>query len=128
MGQQLGETRDAMTKDFMEETLPETAEEVHKQNGWEQFYLLFSFKEDLGNPNVIREGRVASRKKPKVMPLNSMCFYIDYKKGLIISQWILPRDLGFDTTGGNHDSKVSDLVYSNNESFWTGKPNKKVAM
>ena len=123
MGQQLGETRDAMTRDFMEDTLPNTAEEVHKDTGWDKFYILFSFKEDLNNPSVIREGRVASQKKPKIMPLNSMCFFVDYPKGLLLSQWILPRDLGFDTTGGDH-SAVSEAAYRSNESFWTGKSNK----
>jgi hypothetical protein len=127
MGQQLGETRSAMTKDFMDDVLPDTAEEVHEKHGWNKFYILFSWKEDLNNPAIIREGRVASRTKPKIMPLNSMCFSVDYPKGLIIAEWILPRDMGIDTTCGTTGG-LSQLALNSNKAFWTGSQPSRVAI
>jgi len=120
MAQELGETRDAMTRDFLGKVLPQAAEEVYADTKWNQFYLLFSYKEDLVHYNVVRCGKIATKQKPCVMPLNSMCFHIDYPAGSIDPEWILPRDFGFDTSHGSHE-QVSELAYASNQKYWTGK-------
>ena len=120
MAQELGETRDAMTRDFLNEVLPGVAEDVYRDKKWKEFYILFSYREDLVHWNVIRRGEIAMQRKPPIMPLNSMCWHVNYDTGDLTPEWILPRDFGFDTSHGSHE-QVSDLAYASNEKYWTGK-------
>ena len=87
--QQLGETRQAMTKRLMtdiEEIV--SMEKCKKQE--EKYYILFHAKPFPTRPDIIKMKRmvVFSRKPP--MMLSCLCFGVDIKTGVLTLEWALP--------------------------------------
>lgn len=112
---QIGEVRDAMTKHFLEKQLWETAQEVRKEKGWNEFWMIFHDREDIGLCNVIRRARVATNKRPPKM-LASMCFHVVWDRGICEPEWILPRDIPYDTEVFGSDGNAS-IVYDSVKSL-----------
>lgn len=106
---QLGEVRDAMTKDFFSKQLWETAEEIYKEKKWNEFWVIFHDREDCTFYNIIRRARVATNKRPPKM-LASMCFHIVWDRGICEPEWILPRDIPYSEEVFGSEGN-SNLVY-----------------
>jgi len=109
---EIGEVREHMTKELLQDKLWGWAKEAHEEKNLEEFWIVISHHPDAILHNVIREGVVITNKKPPHM-LNSMCFHIVWSRGLIESEWILPRDIGVDIPEvgrGGHSGLVYDSL------------------
>jgi hypothetical protein len=112
MPQEIGETRQEMTKDLLEDKLWKWASDAHKDKGLDEFWILISYRPDMYLLGVMREGVVITNRKPPHM-LNSMCFHVVWSQGLIESEWILPQDIGVELPiggCGGHSSLVYDSL------------------
>lgn len=81
MREEKGAIIQAMCLDLQDD-LPNRVSDVRKQTGWDEFWMLFTMREDICNPKVIRQGWVAC----PIAPLNiegTLVFYVNYKKGLL---------------------------------------------
>lgn len=87
-GQELGETRQAMTKTLMKDI--ESIIEKFKDKR-EKYYILFHAKPWPQNPNVIKIKPLAMYRKPPMM-LSCLLFGVDNEKGTLTLEWALPGD------------------------------------
>jgi hypothetical protein len=87
-GQELGETRQAMTKRLMQDI--ENVVNKYK-NRTEKYYLLVHAKPWPKFRNIIKIKLIALNVKPKMM-LSCMLFGIDNKEGKLTLEWSLPGD------------------------------------
>lgn len=94
MTQTIGETRKNLAEDLLSDTLFKVIEKVSKDKpNMKQYYILITAQPDKFLTNVLRQGVKVSNVKPPRL-INSMCFYVDMKKGSLSCMWILPRDYG----------------------------------
>lgn len=110
--QEIGETREKMSKDLLEDKLWKWAEDAHKEKKLDEFWIVISHSPDVFLCNVMREGVVITNKKPPHM-VNSMCFHVVWSQGKIEPEWILPRDIGVDIPElgcGGHSALVYDSL------------------
>ena len=84
--QELGETRQAMTKDVMKR-LEKIINEVKR----DEFYVLIHGKPFPNSPKVIKMKYLIMSQKPSMM-LSCMLFHIDKPKGKLTLRWSLPGD------------------------------------
>jgi hypothetical protein len=87
-GQQLGETRQAMTKRLMKDL--EEAINKYKDRD-EKYYILVHAKPWPKNPSVIKIKLMAMNVKPHMM-LSCLLFGVDNKEGKLTLEWALPGD------------------------------------
>jgi len=107
--QQIGETREAMRSVTLSQTLYRVAKEANKEKGLNNFWITISHKPDKLLWNVIREGIVVTSRKPPKL-IGAMCWHVIWDRGLIEPEWILPMDLGVDTTGCFGNEGNSSLI------------------
>lgn len=87
-GQQLGETRQAMTKRLMKDL--EEAINKYKDRD-EKYYILVHAKPWPKNPQIIKIKMMAMNVKPHMM-LSCLLFGVDNKEGKLTLEWALPGD------------------------------------
>lgn len=98
-GQQLGETRKAMTKRLM----LDLEDAINKFKGeTEKYYILVHAKPCPGNRNIIRIKPIALRHKPPMM-LACLLFGIDNATGVLTLEWALPGDWPTWSVGGTNE-------------------------
>jgi len=85
-GQQLGETRQAMTKRLMLDLESIIEKYKNKEN---KYYVLFHAKPWPKHPNVIKIKPLAMDNRPPMM-LSCVLFGIDNKEGKLTLEWALP--------------------------------------
>lgn len=111
-GQQLGETRQAMTKDVMQKDIEPIISKLKDHK--EKYYILIHAKKVPGNEMVIWKKIIVLFNKPPMM-LACMCFGVDNQKGLLTIEWTLPIDCP--TWKINAESQpVPEVVASINQS------------
>jgi hypothetical protein len=109
-GQQLGETRQAMTKRLMldlEDAINKFKDEKEK------YYILVHAKPSPMNRNIIRIKPIALRNKPPMM-LSCLLFGIDNREGKLTLEWALPGDWPTWSVGGTNEP-VPETIASINE-------------
>ncbi len=87
-GQQLGETRTAMTKTLMSDLESIINKYKDKEN---KYYVLFHAKPWPNNPKLIKIKPFAMDVKPSMM-LSCLLFSVDNKSGKLTLEWSLPGD------------------------------------
>lgn len=87
--QQLGETRQQMTKDLMKKDLEPLIDKL--KNHKEKYYILVHAKPFPNHPNLIKKKVIALPGKPNMM-LSCMLFGVDNKTGTLTLEWALPGD------------------------------------
>lgn len=103
LAQEIGETRAALAERLLSSTLFKAIDKTKKHRpNTTRFYIFITAKQDKFLTNVLRQGVKVSTTKPPRM-LNSMCFYVDTKKGLLRNEWVLPLD-----TGNAHNALIGD--------------------
>jgi hypothetical protein len=90
-GQQLGETRIAMTKRLMKD-VEEIIEMENCKKQTEKYYIIFHAKPFPGNQQVIKMKRMVVFKHKPPMMLSCLCFGVDNDKGILTLEWSLPGD------------------------------------
>jgi hypothetical protein len=98
-GQELGETRTAMTKRLMKDM--ESIIEKYKDKR-EKYYVLFHAKPWPNKPNVIRIKPIAMAFKPRMM-LSCLLFSVDNQEGKLMLEWALPGDWPTWSVGGKNE-------------------------
>lgn len=98
-GQELGETRKAMTKTLMRDL--ETIINKFKDKE-EKYYVLFHAKPWPDNPKIIKIKPIATHKKPPMM-LSCLLFGVDNKSGVLTLEWALPGDWPTWAVGGTNE-------------------------
>lgn len=98
-GQQLGETRQAMTKRLMKDL--ESIIDKYKDKK-DKYYVLFHAKPWPNKPNVIRIKPIAMAFRPRMM-LSCMLFGIDNAEGKLTLEWALPGDWPTWSVGGTNE-------------------------
>lgn len=87
-GQELGETRQAMTKRLMQYL----EEIIDKNKAWEdKYYILVHAKPFPNQPKLINQKILIMKQKPCMM-LACMLFGVDNKRGVLTLEWALPGD------------------------------------
>ena len=81
----------------MPKELWEKVEEAKDRFGLDEFWLEFTQKEDLYQPNVIRNGWHCYPHIPS-MKVNTIVFHVIYSKGYLKHLWVLPREQKLDRT------------------------------
>ncbi len=84
--QELGETRQEMTRDLMKRL-----EKIINETNLDKFFVLVHGKPFPNHPKIIKMKYLIMNQKPSMM-LSCMLFRIDKKKGKLILEWILPGD------------------------------------
>jgi len=110
-GQQLGETRKAMTKTLMsdlEKIIDQYKDKDHK------YYVLFHAKPWPKNPSVIKIKSFAMYNKPRMM-LSCLLFGVDNNEGKLTLEWALPGDWPTWSVGGTNEP-VPETIASVTES------------
>lgn len=107
-GQQLGETRQAMTKTLMSKDLEGIISKYKDKK--EKYYVLFHAKPYPNKPNVIRIKPIAMSFKPRMM-LSCMLFGIDNSTGELTLEWALPGDWPTWAVGGTNEP-VPEVIAS----------------
>lgn len=85
--QQLGETRQAMTKTLMKDL----EDCINKYRDKEHFYILVHGKPWPNRPNMVKIKIIPMSVKPRMM-LSCMLFGVDNKAGKLTLEWALPGD------------------------------------
>lgn len=88
-GQELGETRQAMTKDVMQKDIEPIIQKM--KNETRKYYILIHAKKVPGNEMVIWKKIIVLFNKPPRM-LGTMVFGVDNQQGLLTIEWTLPLD------------------------------------
>lgn len=109
-GQELGETRKAMTKRLMLDL--ETIIDANKHREG-KYYILFHAKPWPKNPNVIKIKPLGFTQKPPMM-LSCLLFGIDNQSGKLTLEWALPGDWPTWSVGGTQEP-VPEVIASVNE-------------
>lgn len=86
MTQEIGETRQEMTRDLMKRI-----ENIMSEVDREQYYVLVHAKPFPKEPNVIKMKYLIMEHRPSMM-LSCMLFKIDNKEGKLTLEWSLPGD------------------------------------
>jgi hypothetical protein len=86
---EIGEVIERMREDLFSKELQTKIEQVRKDKGWDEFYLVFAQKPDLYLVNVLRNVWVASETKPNPIS-NTIHFYINWKQGRIEHRVFVP--------------------------------------
>lgn len=98
-GQQLGETRAAMTKTLMKD-LESLINKYSDREG--KYYVLVHGKPWPQNPNVIKLKFIPTNMKPPMM-LSCLLFGIDNASGKLTLEWALPGDWPTWAVGGKNE-------------------------
>ncbi len=99
-GQQLGETRAAMTKDLMQKDLEPLINKLKDRSG--KYYILVHAKPVPGNKQMIWKKIIVMDKKPSMF-LSCMLFGVDNSKGILTLEWALPGDWPTWSVGGTNE-------------------------
>jgi len=110
-GQQLGETRQAMTKTLMRDLEGVINKFKDKK---EKYYVLVHAKPFPNHPTTIKIKLIALNKKPPMM-LSCLLFGIDNESGKLTLEWALPGDWPTWSVGGTNEP-VPETIASVNES------------
>jgi hypothetical protein len=110
-GQQLGETRQAMTKTLMRDLEKWINQNKNKKG---KYYILVHAKPWPKNPNIIKIKPIAFDKKPPMM-LSCLLFGIDNDTGTLTLEWALPGDWPTWAVGGTQEP-VPETIASINAS------------
>lgn len=106
-GQELGETRKAMTKRLM----VDIEEVINKYKGrTEKYYVLVHAKPFPTNPNIIKIKLIPMNVKPSMM-LSCLLFGIDNSEGKLTLEWSLPGDWPTWSVGGTNEP-VPEVIAS----------------
>lgn len=97
MQQELGETREAMTKGVMERL-----EKIINEVGKDEFYILVHGKPFPRNPKIIKMKYLIMSQRPSMM-LSCMLFHVDNIKGKLFLEWSLPGDWPTWSVGGTNE-------------------------
>lgn len=113
-GQQLGETRMAMTKKLMEDIEKiRNVDLCKKQN--EKYYIMFHAKPYPNQVNLIKiKPFVIFKTKPSMM-LSCILFGVDNQKGQLTLEWSLPGDWPTWAVGGTNEP-IPETIASIKES------------
>src|SRR6266480_6749262 len=106
-GQELGETRQAMTKRLMKDL--ENVIDKYK-NLKEKYYVLVHAKPWPKYPNVIKIKLMPMNVKPKMM-LSCLLFGVDNALGKLTLEWALPGDWPTWSVGGTNEP-VPEVIAS----------------
>lgn len=106
-GQQLGETRQAMTKTLMKDLESIINKFKDKEN---KYYILFHAKPWPNKPNVIKIKPIAMDNKPPMM-LSCLLFGVDNATGVLTLEWALPGDWPTWSVGGTNEP-VPEVIAS----------------
>lgn len=98
-GQELGETRQAMTKRLMMDLEEIINANKHREG---KYYILFHAKPWPKNPNIIKIKPIGFTKKPQMM-LSCLLFGIDNQTGTLTLEWALPGDWPTWSVGGTNE-------------------------
>lgn len=107
-GQQLGETRQAMTKDIMQKDIEPIIEKLKSHP--DKYYILIHAKKVPGNEAVIWKKIIVLFQKPPMM-LSCLLFGVDNKKGELTIEWALPGSWPTWSVGGTNEP-VAEVVAS----------------
>jgi len=107
-GQQLGETRQAMSKRLMQD-IEETVNKHSKVEG--KYYILVHGKPFPGKSNVIKIKIVAPIPQKPGMMLSCMLFGVDNRNGKLTLEWSLPGDWPTWSVGGTNEP-VPEVIAS----------------
>lgn len=99
-GQELGETRKAMTKTLMSTHLESIINKYKDMK--EKYYVLFHAKPYPNIPNVIRIKPMAMSFRPRMM-LSCVLFGVDNETGKLTLEWALPGDWPTWSVGGTNE-------------------------
>lgn len=86
-GQQLGETRQEMTRDLMQKDLQPIIDKLKDKR--DKYYILVHAKPWPNKPNVIKKKILVMERKPPMM-LSCILFGVDNIKGDLTIEWCLP--------------------------------------
>jgi hypothetical protein len=95
--QQLGETRQAMTRKLME-----YIEGIINTVKRDEFYILVHGKPWPCNPNIIKQKILVMDRRPSMM-LSCMLFKANKKQGKLTLEWALPGDWPTWSVGGTNE-------------------------
>lgn len=109
-GQQLGETRQAMTKTLMQD-VEKVINKYKDKKG--KYYLLVHAKPYPDHQQVIKVKMIAMYIKPSMM-LSCMLFGIDNETGTLTLEWCLPGDWPTWAVGGTNEP-VPEIIASINQ-------------
>ena len=109
-GQQLGETRQAMTKTLMKDL--EKCIDQHKDKS-DPYYVLVHAKPWPQNPNIIKIKLIPTNLKPPMM-LSCMLFRVDNRSGKLELCWSLPGSWPVYTVEGTVEP-IPETIASINE-------------
>lgn len=108
-GQQLGETRQAMTKTLMKDI--ENVINKYKDKD-EEYYILVHGKPWPNNPNMIKIKIIPMNVKPSMM-LSCFLFGVDNKSGKLILYWVLPGSWPTWSVGGTNEPMPETIASIN---------------
>lgn len=106
-GQQLGETRQAMTKRLMGDIEDVINKHKDKQD---KYYILVHAKPWPKHPSVIKIKLIPTNIKPPMM-LSCLLFGVDNKEGKLTLEWALPGDWPTWSVGGTNEP-VPEVIAS----------------
>lgn len=106
-GQQLGETRQALTKRLMLDI--EKVINEHKDRN-EKYYILVHAKPWPDKPQIIKIKIIPTNLKPPMM-LSCLLFGVDNKEGKLTLEWALPGDWPTWSVGGTNEP-VPEVIAS----------------
>jgi hypothetical protein len=109
-GQELGETRQAMTKTLMQD-IEKVINKYKDKKG--KYYLLVHAKPFPDHNQVIKIKMVAMNIKPSMM-LSCLLFGIDNDTGTLTLEWALPGDWPTWAVGGSNEP-VPEVIASINQ-------------
>jgi len=98
-GQEIGETRQAMTKRLMKD-VEDIIEKYKSKEG--KYYILVHGKPWPNHPNVIKIKLIPMNIKPKMM-LSCILFGVDNKEGKLTLEWSLPGNWPTWSVGGKNE-------------------------
>lgn len=98
-GQELGETRQAMTKRLMQD-LEEIIAQCKDRKG--KYYVLIHAKPWPKHPNIISIKKIVLENKPRML-LSCLLFGIDNATGTLTLEWALPGDWPTWAVGGSNE-------------------------
>ena len=110
-GQELGETRQAMTKRLMKDVEDMVNKYKHKT---EKYYILVHAKPFPHSPNLIKIKMIPMNVKPSMM-LSCLLFGVDNQRGVLTLEWSLPGDWPTWSVGGTSEP-VPEVIASVNQS------------
>jgi len=106
-GQELGETRQAMTKRLMQDI----EDMINKYKGRdEKYYILAHAKPWPKNPNIIKIKLIPMNVKPHML-LSCILFGVDNRTGTLTLEWALPGDWPTWSVGGTSEP-VPEVIAS----------------